>query len=105
MQSMVAVEASLESHRRPAEANLNGTNERYQMRKGPERVLDPCQLPRFCDVEGRIKNKSAAMEEILGDECAGDECIRVLFGIDLIDHVLQDNDGECNGHDGLNAKD
>ena len=44
---------------------------------------------------------SATMEEVLGDESTGGESERIPFGIDLIDHILQDGEGKCNGHGDL----
>ena len=80
---------------------LNLTYECNQAREELERVKDPGVSACVEDVESRVEDEVASMQEILVDEGAGGESRRVLFGIDLIDHSLQDVDGQYDRHNSV----
>ena len=53
------------------------------------------------DVECYVEKKPATIEEGPRENSTRGKDLRVSFGIDLIDHVLQDGDRKRDGHEGL----
>ena len=83
---------------------LSLAHPRNQAKEGLERVKDPGFSACVGDVESRVEDEAASMQEVLVDENAGGKSRRVLFGIDLIDRILQDDEGKCDRHGSLECE-